>query len=411
LTKTEEQETIISMRSIPIGQIGATTISPNDDNAWTEVTPSAAGMKADRLEQVTDRLASRLSDRHFGAQLVVLRGGRVVLDRSVGFTNRDHARMTPRDRLVVYSLGKPFAALCVHLLAERGLLALDKPVSAYWPEYGQHGKQDVTVRQVLQHRTGSPMAGRGMLGVLAESFAIPNWAKSIRRIEEATPWFAPGSASAYQFFSYGFICGELVRRATGKNIQEFFDESFARPLGLTRTSFGLPPSAWGERVVIDGKGAFLFNWRRMREAVCPSATTSTTAREVAAFYEMLRLGGRAGSARLLREETILAARQPSSDGEVDRFIKAPVRWSQAFMLGGVSSDEGPGGIMGRKSSRETFGFGGSSCCVVWCDPGRELVSVYLCNKSVPDPIGFAQLRDLSDLILDACDSNEMGEIR
>jgi CubicO group peptidase (beta-lactamase class C family) len=379
------------------------TISPNDDNTWTEVAPRAAGIKADRLEKVSHWLASRLRDRHFGAQLVVLRGGRVVLDRSVGSTNRDHARVTPRDRFIVYSLGKPFAALCVHWLAERGLLALDRPVSAYWPEYGQHGKQDVTVRQVLQHRTGSPMAGRGMLGLLAESFAIPNWARSIRRIEEATPWFAPGSAPAYQFFSYGFICGELVRRVTGNRIQEFFDENLARPLGLTRSSFGLPPSAWGERVVIDGKGAFIFNWRRMREAVCPSATTSTTAREVAIFYEMLRLGGRAGSARLLREETILAARQPSSDGEVDRFIKAPVRWSQAFMLGGVSSDEGPGCIMGRKSSRETFGFGGSSCCVAWCDPGRELVAVCLCNKSVPDPIGFAQLRDLSDLILDACE--------
>jgi CubicO group peptidase (beta-lactamase class C family) len=403
LTKSEEKETIISMRPIPIGQIAATTISPNDDNTWTEVAPSAAGMKADRLEQVTDWLASRLSDRHFGAQLVVLRGGRVVLDRSVGSTNRDHARVTPRDRFIVYSLGKPFAALCVHLLAERGLLALDKPVSVYWPEYGQHGKQDVTVRQVLQHRTGSPMAGRGMLGVLAETFAIPNWAKSIRRIEEATPWFAPGSAPAYQFFSYGFICGELVCRVTGKKIQEFFVENFARPLGLTRTSFGLPRSAWGERVVIHGKAAFLFNWRRMREAVCPSATTSTTAREVAVFYEMLRCGGCAGSARLLGEGTILAAREPSSDGEVDRFIKAPVRWSQAFMLGGVSSDEDLGRIMGRKSSRETFGCGGSSCCVAWCDSSRELVAVYLCNKSVPDPIGFAQLLDLSDLVLDACE--------
>jgi hypothetical protein len=76
--KGEDKETIIGMRSIPTGQIAATPIPPNDDNTWTEVTPSAAGMKADRLAQVTDWLASRLSDRHFGAQLVVLRGGGVV---------------------------------------------------------------------------------------------------------------------------------------------------------------------------------------------------------------------------------------------------------------------------------------------------------------------------------------------
>ena len=162
----------MSMRPIPIRQVAATTISPNDDNTWTEVAPSAAGMKADRLEQVTDWLASRLRDRHFGAQLVVLRGGRVVLDRSVGATNRDHARVTPGDRFVVYSLGKPFAALCVHLLAERGLLTLDKPVSVYWPEYGQHGKQGVTVRQVLQHRTGSP--SRELVAVYLSNKSVPD---------------------------------------------------------------------------------------------------------------------------------------------------------------------------------------------------------------------------------------------
>ena len=388
---------------VPDTAYAGTALSPNDDSAWTEVPPSAAGMNADRLKHATDWLASRLSDRHFGAQLVVLRGGRVILDRSVGSTNRGQARVCPRDRFTVYSLGKPFAALCLHLLAERGLISLDKPVSEYWPEYGQNGKQGVTVRQVLQHRSGAPMAGRGMRALLAESFAIPNWAKSIQRIEAATPWYAPGSVPAYQFFSYGFICGELVHRVTGKTIQEFFEENFARPLGLIRTTFGLPRSAWGERVVIHGKAAFMFNWRRMREAVCPSATTATTAREVAVFYEMLRRGGRHGNVQLLSEATILEARQPSSDGEVDAFIKAPVRWSEAFMLGGVTSDEDLGRIMGAKSSRETFGCGGSSCCVAWCDPGRELVAAYLSNKSVDDPVGFAQLRDLSDLILDACE--------
>ena len=387
----------------PDAAIAGTALSPNDDSAWTEVPPSAAGMNAVRLKHATDWLASRLSDRHFGAQLVVLRGGRVILDRSVGSTNRGQTRVTPRDRFIVYSLGKPFAALCVHLLAEQGLLSLDKPVCEYWPEYGRNGKQNVTVRQILQHRSGAPMMRRGMRSLLGEVWAMPNWAKSIQRIETTTPWYTPGSVPAYQFFSYGFLCGELVHRVTGKKIQEFFDENFARPLGLTRTTFGLPRSAWGERVVINGKAAFIFNWRRMREAVCPSATTSTTAREVTVFYEMLRRGGSHGSVQLLSEATILAARQPSSDGEVDQFIKAPMRWSQAFMLGGVTSDEGPGRIMGRKSSRATFGCGGSSICVAWCDPGRELVTAYLSNKSVPDPVGFAQLRDLSDLILDACE--------
>jgi CubicO group peptidase (beta-lactamase class C family) len=176
-------------------------------------------MNAARLKHVTDCVASRLKDRHFGAQLVVLRGGRVILDRSVGSTNRGQAKVTPHDRFIVYSLGKPFAALCVHLLAEQGLLSLDKPVCEYWPEYGRNGKQNVTVRQILQHRSGAPMMRRGMRSLLGEVWAIPNWAKSIRRIEATTPWYTPGSVLAYQFFSYGFICGELVYRVTGKKVR------------------------------------------------------------------------------------------------------------------------------------------------------------------------------------------------
>jgi CubicO group peptidase (beta-lactamase class C family) len=76
------------------------------------------------------------------------------------------------------------------------------------------------------------MMRRGMRSLLGEVWTIPNWAKSIQRIEATTPWYTPGSVPAYQFFSYGFLCGELVHRITGKTIQEFFDENFARPLGL-----------------------------------------------------------------------------------------------------------------------------------------------------------------------------------
>ena len=87
----------------------------------------------------------------------------------------------------------------------------------------------------------------GMRGVLGETWNIPNWEKSIRRIEATRPWYPPRRVPAYQFFSYGFLCGELVHRVTGTSIQEFFDDNFAHPLGLTRTTFGLPRSAWGER--------------------------------------------------------------------------------------------------------------------------------------------------------------------
>ena len=67
--------------------------------------------------------------------------GRLVLDE---------AFECPRNsQFFLFSAGKPLVALAVHLLAQRSALALDAPVAAYWPEFGQHGKHAITIRHVL----------------------------------------------------------------------------------------------------------------------------------------------------------------------------------------------------------------------------------------------------------------------
>src|SRR5262249_25588359 len=107
-------------------------------------------------------------------------------------------------------------ALLVHLLAERRELALDDRVAAYWPEFSHHGKQDITIRQVLQHRSGLPVA-RSMA---QDALTMTDWAASVRALEMAAPSFEPGSVPAYHVLSYGFILGELVQRVTGAPVSD-----------------------------------------------------------------------------------------------------------------------------------------------------------------------------------------------
>ena len=376
----------------------------SDRAPWKEIDPDSLGIDPHGLEAVLKWLESRLKHPRFGGQLVVLRRGRVVLDRTVGSTNlRRATTVTPLSRFLIYSLGKPYAALCVHLLAERGQVSLDARVAEYWPAYAQNGKEDVTVRHVLQHRTGAPMSKNAV----AEALDLASWGRSIRRIERTRPRYAPGSTPAYHAFSYGFICGEIVRRVTGMPITSFVDENILRPIGLTMTTFGLPPAAWDERVANFTPGGerinvLLFNRHRYRTAVCPSATTAATAREVALFYEMLRNGGELSGTRVLAPETVAAAMALSADDERDELIKRKVRWTQGFMLGGGADKDNLGHIMGRRSSDETFGFSGEACCTAWCDPGRELVFAYLTNKVEPVPAGVIEQGEIADLVLDAC---------
>lgn len=340
-----------------------------------------------------------------GAQVVVLRRGEVVLDRVVGLARRKPPMpVTPETLFLLYSLSKPYVALLIHLLAERGLVALDDPVAKYWPEFARRGKGAITIRQVLQHRAGVPLD----LSPAALT-AMPNWERSVRRMEGLRPRYPPGEVSAYHALTYGYILGEVVRRVSGMPVQDFLEQSLLQPLGLHDTYLGLPPDAWDRRAevyrvsgVLEWGSARVFNTRRYRQAVIPAASISSTAHDVALFYEMVRRGGELNGVRVLAPASVAEARRPSSDTERDRATGWRARWAHGFHLGGATAPGELAQTMGLKSDPETFGHSGSQCCIAWVDPGRELVFVFLSGRLLPGLAGVQELGELSDLILAAC---------
>lgn len=349
------------------------------------------------VEAATRCAGDRVARRGAAAQLVVLRAGRVVLDRAFG--------ADPSSLFLVYSCSKPYAALVVHLLAERGQLSLDEPIATWWPEFGRRGKAAITARHVLTHRAGVP--DDRAVGMLARA---TDWDASVRRMEALVPRWPPGEVTAYHALTYGWILGELARRASGERVEDLLRQCLLEPLGLTDTFLGLPVAAWPRAVPVVAAGrraelanTLVFNRRRYRRAVIPAATVSATARDVARLFEMLRLGGALNGTRLLRPETITAALRPAVDGiDADRTLGRPVRWAEGFHLGGVRSPADLGRFMGDLSSREAFGAIGSDCCTVWVDPGRELVFAYLTGLLLPSPAGIAHHGLVADCILRAC---------
>jgi CubicO group peptidase (beta-lactamase class C family) len=319
-----------------------------------------------------------------------IRDGEGILDRSFG--------CSPDALFLIFSAGKPFVAVLVHLLAERGLLGLDDPVARYWPEFGQYGKEAITIRQVLQHRSGLPVARR----LWWDALAATNWHVSVSALETGRPVFTPGQVPAYHVLSYGFMLGELVQRVTGAELRAVLRAELLDPLGLADTHLGLPAPLWSRHVPVRANGPdgrvrqLMFNNRAVRQAVIPAATISSTARDLARFYQMLLRGGELDGVRVLAPATIEQARQPSSDGQADRLLRRPIRWSQGFQLGGS-------GPMGRRSSRYAFGHNGSNCCIGWADPGRQLVFAYVTNLLTAGLEGSPHQSKVSDALLGACD--------
>ena len=343
------------------------------------------------LEKVKDLITERGSP----AQLCVHARGRMVLSESFG---------CPNDSLFfLFSAGKPLVALAVHLLAQRGALTLDDPVAAYWPDFGQRGKQAITIRHVLQHRGGLPVA-RGMP---PDALVMTDWDASVRAIERAEPTYPPGQVVAYHILTFGFILGEVVRRVTGAAVRDFVAGELLGPLGVSDVYLGLPPSLWHRHVPVGGRGPagrvtqLVINRRATREAVIPAASVSATASGLARLYQALLGGGQP----VLSPDTIAAATRPSSDGEIDRYLHLPIRWSQGFQLGG----ERPGGArvgggyapMGALARRTAFGHNGSYVCLGWADPERQVVMAYLTSRLVSRAAGARHMSDISDAVIAA----------
>ncbi|WP_314253623.1 serine hydrolase domain-containing protein [Streptomyces kutzneri] len=167
------------------------------------------------------------------AQLVVHHRGRRVVDLWAG-------EDTDGDTVSgVFSITKGAAHLVVALLVQDGVLDLERLVSSYWPEFTGDGKERLTLRQLLAHRSGLIGADEGF-----DYDEIADDALIAARLAAQKPFWEPGEAYGYHAFVIGALTGEVVRRATGRSIQELYEERVRAPYGLD-LYMGLPASQQG----------------------------------------------------------------------------------------------------------------------------------------------------------------------
>ena len=358
--------------------------------------------------------AKELVERRPGAaQLCVLRHGETVLDLSL--------RCEPDSLFLLWSTGKPFVTMAVHLLAERGLLDLDDPIHRHWPGYERHGKEAVTIRHVLRHRSGVPLSTGS---VLRDALAMSDWDRSVRAAENARPKWPVDQVNAYHILSYGFILGELIRRVDGRPIERFLREEIFDPTGLRDTHLGLTPDLRPRRVKLQApplnvrRPSLADRWKLAHferhasaDQVIPAANVHSTARDIAKFYQLLLDEGENPSGRstngapIFAPKTISEARRPAlpdsqatAAAEPDRVIGHAVRWSQGLQLGWGAQPVTTAHPFGTTAGRDVFGHNGSNYCAAWGDPRHGLVFAYLTNLIDPRADALRAQTQLSDLI-------------
>ena len=202
---------------------------------------SIEGSVAPGYETVRDAFAEVIEQQPgTGAALAVSLEGEWIVDLWGGWADAARTREWQRDSIVMpYSVSKPFAAMCVLMLVDRGLIELDAPMQRYWPEL----TAPASVRQVLSHQ-----AGIVAIAEPAETEVFYDWERMCALLAAQEPEWEPGTAHGESALFYGHLVGELVRRVDGRLPGRFLREELELDF-----RFGLTPAEQARAVELTGE--------------------------------------------------------------------------------------------------------------------------------------------------------------
>ena len=325
-----------------------------------------------------------------GASVAAVHQGKLVANLWGGSADRRGQRPWDEDTIAcVFSTSKIVAICCALIAIDRGLMELDQPVARYWPEFGKHGKDSITIRDALTHRALVPTFST------PQSFDTPrDWDRMIDLIANEKPWFEAGTL-CYHPVTFGFIIGELIGRVTGTPIRQFLHDELTGPLNAD-FHFGLTDKADRKRLamlthptevffeqedslrakVMGGilpppKGVDPWEAWEQQSAVMPASGGMGNARSVAKIGSVLAMGGTVGGRQYLSRHIVdEATREQCHD-------VCPLMGDIKLGLGlGLDGDYFPAPT---SSCFHWGGYGGSWCVM---DPRTGTSIAYVMNNLV-----------------------------
>lgn len=378
--------------------------------------PEDVGLSGDKLAQV-DRWMDRLvaDGKLPGLSVTVTRRGRVAYTRCTG--QSDLARGTPMaaDTLVrIYSMTKPLTSVAIMMLYEEGRFQLDDPISRFLPYFanqrvfagGNRGKmdtvpaaRDITFRDLLTHTSG--LTYGFMQATLVDAAYRDNGVDfqtadaTLGEVVEraaALPLLAqPGAEWNYSIATD--VLGHLVAVISGQSFDSFLQERVICPLGMTDTSFVVPPeklSRFAANYVPGADGLALLDDPATSRFLLPGKICSgggglvSTVGDYLRFCQMMLNKGALEGTRLLGRKTVELMTSNHLRG--DMAAMGQPRFSESsyegvgFGLGfSVMLDPARAQVLGTAGE---YAWGGAASTAFWIDPAEEM-SVVLLTQLTP----------------------------
>ena len=360
-----------------------------------------------------------------GAAVSIWHEGKPVVDLHDGFCDAHREHPWTGDTLVlVWSATKGIGSACVLHALQEHKIDINQQLAEFWPEFAQAGKEKITLAQLLSHRAG--------LCALDRRVDVLDYDAVIQALEVQEPLWPPGTAHGYHARTFGFLLDELVRRIAGKTLSEYWQENFARPLGLDvwiglpekenprvatiyAAKSGTPPEPKNRQSGSDfyhdlgtpgtlARKTFTspcglhaiskMNDPHIRAQPIVSFGGIGTASALAKFYSMLANGGKLNGKTFFSQETLQWMSTTLSDG-MDRVFQIPTAFSAGFMKDsqGAAVSSPPKQKKGRIGNRPSlaarkmfgpcaraFGHPGAGGIHAFCDPENKIGFAYVMNQ-------------------------------
>ncbi len=338
----------------------------------------------EQIQRLLDDLVGRGAES--GVQVAVYRDGALIVDAVAGTADAATGRpLTSRTPIFGFSTGKNVTATLAHLLVARGVLDYDNPIADLWPEFAAHGKATATLRHVLTHTVGLPAMPRDIT-----PDELPDWSRVCASLAAAEPRWRPGTAMGYHSYTFGFLVGELARRATGRQVSELLREWITTPLEIEgQLYFAAPREALPALARLGQQAcpspaepddaAILAPWESrpsadfgndagILRADIPSVCTAT-AHGLAAMFDALLRGELVDPARLARLSAL------AFEG-TDQVFGTPARMALGYPIGrlGAPADD----------NVVAFGWPGGGGSYAYADPARGVSFALMKTRLVPD---------------------------
>ncbi len=367
------------------------------------------GLLPPQFSSLKDVIANNFTEHdELGFQFCIQQHGETLIDIRAGWSDRHKSAEVADDSLfAVFSSGKAIAALVIAWLVEEDHIGYNQPIDTIWPEFTQAGKDGLTVAQLMSHQAG-------VSGITNPEWTAKDWFdwdKTIHQLEQQAPIFEPGTASGYHPVTYGFLAGEIARRADpeGRTLGTILREELCQ-LKNTDVWIGLPasehdrcaqmqkPKALAEmgEITEATRWAFMKPWSSpggkgsaaWREAELAGSNCHATARGLSTLMQ-IGVNGSLGDTPILSEDSLAEFSQSRIKGQ-----NLVLPFELDFAAGVMRND--PNYFYGPNAA--TLGHSGWGGSCVFADPVTGLHGAYVMNRQRNTLLGDVRPRALIDAV-------------